>query len=191
MFNPHLGIFAVLRLALHVFCPYSDKRKQVTNHPNLRKWMWLDLAQWRIQGEPNWPRPPPWGKKGRKEAFFYLFPPFLLLFPLIFFFACQFTVHVGKKYNPRIDVARRRVCAVKMTANAVEMHWFYIRVHCMHGSRCKPLPVRQRSSDAIHANGLTCRIKSPRKKSDESERKVGKIWTLRALGRVPDATFYT
>ena len=46
----------------------------------------------------------------------------------------------------------------------------------MHGSRCKPLPVLRRSSDAaIHANGLTCRIKSPRKKSDKSERKVGKI----------------
>ena len=45
----------------------------------------------------------------------------------------------------------------------------------MHGSRYKPLPVLQRSSDGIHTNGLTCRIKSPRKKSDKSELKVGKI----------------
>ena len=42
-------------------------------------------------------------------------------------------------------------------------------------AKCKPLPVLQRSSDAIHANGLPCRIKSPRQKSDKSERKVGKI----------------
>ena len=76
------------------------------------------------------------------------------------------------------NAARRRKCAVKITKNVIGMHWFYIRIHCMHGNRCKPLPVLQRSSDAIHTNGLPCRIKSPRKKRVKSERKVDEYLTI-------------
>ena len=102
-------------------------------------------VQWRIQGGggPNRPWPSLFAaeKKGkrkeRKKRGVFLF--FLLTFSLglhfYFFLFVSSRFMLIKSIINGSNVARRRKCAVKLTANAIAMHWFHIRVHCMHGSQ--------------------------------------------------------